>query len=801
MPNNREYSISVGRSRLETDWQPRRVSWKALTDRLRQVKRTPETVADYRAMSRQQRGKVKDVGGFVGGSLNSGRRKSDSVTSRSLVTLDIDYGQADTPDIIEDALYGSAWCLYSTHSHTAEAPRFRLVVPLSREVTPDEYVPLARKVADVIGIDLFDSSTYEPVRLMYWPSCPVDGEYVFVTNKVGNAPLDVDKWLATYRDWRNVSEWPVDRRTTRLVAGRGAKQEDPLAKGGIIGAFCRSYSITEAIAAFLPDVYEPTAQPDRYTYIGGTTTSGLVVYEDKWAYSHHGTDPCCEKLCNAFDLVRIHLFGDKDQDADINTPAPKTPSFVAMEKFARDDPKVSKVLTLDRLKEIDADFGDLTEDDKDWRALFKTDRKGNPLNIPFNYELICKNDRALKGAARLDLFTGNFVLQKDLPWRRMSLGPYWNNTDDNGLLCYVSEHYPICTKNALLDAHDLAMSQDCYHPVRDYLEALPAWDGTPRVETLLCDYLGAQDTELNRAMTRKHLVAAIARVMNPGEKYDYILTLIGPEGIGKTTLVKELVPNPLWFDNSLSSIEGKDAMEQLRGKWFLEMGELVNYNNATSEAYKNFISKQLDSFRPAYGRKNETYARQCVFFATTNETNFLKGVTGNRRFWTVECAVDLVTKNVWRDLAGERDQIWAEALHYYKQGEDLRLSDELERQAKALQELHNELARDERRGVIEAFIRKPVPVTWESLTMDQRRAWIRDLSSLQSEEPRVYRKSICAVEVLVECFGEKLDQKTRYRTKEINQILREMEGLEPGQTSRDPVYGLQRRYDIKMDLQ
>ena len=434
MSPNREYSISVGRSRLETDWQPRRVSWKALTDRLRQVKRTPETVADYRAMSRQQRGKVKDVGGFVGGSLNSGRRKSDSVTSRSLVTLDIDYGQADTPDIIEDALYGSAWCLYSTHSHTAEAPRFRLVVPLSREVSPDEYVPLARKVADVIGIDLFDSSTYEPVRLMYWPSCPVDGEYVFVTNKVGNEPLDVDKWLATYRDWRNVSEWPVDRRTTRLVAGRGAKQEDPLAKGGIIGAFCRSYSITEAIAAFLPDVYEPTAQTDRYTYIGGTTTSGLVVYEDKWAYSHHGTDPCCEKLCNAFDLVRIHLFGDKDQDADINTPAPKTPSFVAMEKFARDDPKVSKVLTLDRLKEIDADFGDLTEDDKDWRALFKTDRKGNPLNIPFNYELICKNDRALKGAARLDLFTGNFVLQKDLPWRRTSLGPYWNNTDDNGLL-------------------------------------------------------------------------------------------------------------------------------------------------------------------------------------------------------------------------------------------------------------------------------------------------------------------------------------------------------------------------------
>lgn len=792
----KEYQISVGRSRTETAWMNKTVTWATLAARLKNCKRTAESVSDYKAMSRPQKGKAKDTGGFVGGPIDGGRRKGDSIICRSLVTLDIDYGQTDTPDIVADVLYDTAWCLYSTHSHTPETPRFRLVIPLSRDVTPDEYIPIARRIAEQIDIDIFDSSTYEPSRLMYWPSCPRDGEYVYRCSGA-DTPLDADEILASYNDWRNVAEWPMDKRTMRLVHGTGAKQEDPLTKPGSIGAFCRVYGITEAIEFFLPDVYEKTAHDDRYTFIGGTTAAGLVIYEDKYAYSHHGTDPCCEKLCNAFDLVRIHKFGELDQDSDINTPVAKLPSFVAMERFVREDPKVSGQMAKEKLHELNEEFKDIPDDETDWIEQMQMDeRRKNFLASPFNFGLIIRNDPRLKGAARRDLFRARDIVVQDLPWRSKDIDPYWTNSDDNGLIDFMSEHYSLTGKTAILDAFDLAVSQDCYHPVRDYLKTLK-WDGTPRLDTLLSDYLGAVDCELVRAMTRKHFVAAVARVMRPGVKYDYILTLIGPEGLGKTSLIRTLARD--WFDNSISSIDGKDAMEQIRGKWLVEMGELTNYKNSTSEAYKNFISKQEDNYRPAYARKTETFPRQCVFFATTNEPNFLKGSTGNRRFWTVECGEDITTKDVWDDLPGEVDQIWAEAVVRFQEGEALYLSHELETKSRELQTAHNELAADDRAGMIEAFIRKELPTTWESMTMKQRQDWFRLSSETESSEPRMKRETICAVEVLVELFGQQLDEKTRYRTKDINQMLRELPELEYVGRARDKVYGLQRRFKILED--
>ena len=788
--------IVTGRSRHETKWKTRSLRWDELVQRLTTVKRTGETVEAYKAMTREQRGAVKDIGGFVGGTLKGDRRKASEVLSRSLITLDIDYGTPAVPDIVADMLCGTAWCLYSTHSHTPQTPRYRLVIPLSREVSADEYTPIALRIADDIGITLFDQSTYEPSRLMYWPSASKDGEFIGLAGD--GEPADADAILDSFNDWRNVAEWPVDPRGTQPTA-KGVKQEDPRLKTGIIGAFCRSYSITEAMDTFLPDVYEPTTHPDRWTFAGGSTYGGVVIYEDTWAYSHHGTDPCGGKLCNAFDLVRLHLYGGLDEKTDPETtPVNKLPSFIEMERMARGDKKVTGLRAKERMKELNEDFAQVQdEEDTDWMQDLQMDEKRKHfLPSPYNFGLIVRNDPNLRDKVRRDAFRGRDCVCDDLPWRKATdADPFWNNSDDNGLIDYVSKVYQLTGKQALLDANDLIMSQSTFHPVREWLESLE-WDGIERLDTMLCDYLGAEDNPLTRAMTRKHFTAAVARVMRPGCKYDYILTLIGPQGIGKSTLVKTMGGD--WFDDSMTSIEGKEGMEQIRGKWLIEFGELTNYKKSTSEAYKAFISKQEDSYRPAYGRKVEVYPRQCVFFATTNEPAFLKGDTGNRRFWTVECDKADIMKDVWDELPEEREQLWAEAVHYFRNGEKLYLPRELEKAAQQRQDDHNEVAADERIGVIEAFIRREIPQNWEDMTAKQRRDYFTfgtagEITALMETMPR---KTITAVEVLAECFGQTIDERTRYRTKEINQILRGFHWLRPIGLKYDRVYGRQRTFEI-----
>lgn len=790
------YKITTGRSRLETEWKRREITWQQLCAKLTKVKRTTESVAEYKVMTKAQRGKVKDIGGFVGGTLQGARRKASDVTGRSLVTLDIDYGTSNTPEVVADMLAGTAWCLYTTHSHTPKDPRFRLVVPLSREVTAEEYGPIARRIADDIGITLFDMSTYEPSRLMYWPSASRDAEFIGLTGE--GEPADADAILNSYTDWRNAAEWPVDPRGMQTSA-KGAKQEDPTTKTGIIGAFCRCYGIAEAIETFLPGVYTPTTQDDRWTFAEGSTHGGMVTYDNLWAFSHHGTDPCGGKLCNAFDLVRLHLYGELDSDTDPETtPVNKLPSFVEMERLARDDKKVKGQRAKERMQELSDDFADIpATEDTTWMEEMQMDEKRRHfLPSPYNFGLIVRNDPNLRDKVRRDAFRGRDCVCSDLPWRPASeADPFWGNSDDNGLIDYISKTYQLTGKQALLDAADLAMSQRTFHPVREWLESL-TWDGKERLDTLLIDYLGAEDNDLTRAMTRKHFTAAVARVMRPGCKYDYILTLIGPQGIGKSTLVKIMGGD--WFDDSLTSIEGKEGMEQVRGKWLIEFGELTNYKKSTSEAYKAFISKQEDSYRPAYGRKVEVYPRQCVFFATTNEPAFLKGDTGNRRFWTVECDKDIIYKDVWEELQDEREQIWAEAVQRFKQGERLYLPRELEKVAQQRQEEHNEVAADERTGIIEAFIRKEIPQDWEDMSAKQRRDYFQygDHGEITSLVEKTRRKTITAVEVLAECFGQPIDERTRYRTKEINQILRSFGWLKEIGLKYTKVYGRQRTYEI-----
>lgn len=794
----RELTISTAPNRFSKDWAPRSVTWEDLSRQLRNCKKTRETAEEYRSMSKDLKARAKDVGGFVGGYVK-GARKADAVTSRSLVTLDIDYARKDTLETARELLDGNAWCLYSTHSHRPESPRYRLVIPLDRDVTPEEYLPIARRIAEYIGIDTFDDSTYEPHRLMYWPSCPKDGEFVF---KEGEGdPLRADAMLATYRDWRNVLEYPLSSRVKDHRDHTGHKQEDPTEKGGYIGAFCRVYGISDAIAEFLPDVYEPTATPGRYTYAQGSTAGGLVVYEDKWAYSHHGTDPIGGREVNAFDLVRIHKFGDLDDQSGEETPVTRLPSFKVMEQLCESIPKVKVgAISAGLGRSAEEAFGGELEagEAEAWMHELRTVKNAIVCD-PFNCSLICDNDPALKGTVRYDEFADRAEITRDLPWRKVRPGSAWDDTDDKGLLWYMSKTYKVTGKQTILDAHDLVIQQSGHHPVRDYLNGLE-WDGTARLDTMLVDYLNAEDSPLVRAMTRKHMVAAVARIMHPGQKYDYALTLSGPEGTGKTTLIKKL--GMRWYSNSFSSgdVGNKESMEQVRGQWLIELGELVAVKKNTNEAFKNFITTDVDKYRPAYARKAAEFPRQCVFWATTNERYYLKGDTGNRRFWTVYVrgwGEDMPVKDVFEMSQAEVDQLWAEAVVRWKAGEPLYLPHDLDMQARALSEEANEISGDERIGEIEAFIRRPIPTDWQSKTRQERADWFRinrsEETVAQGVENR--RKYICSSEIVNELYQKEM---TRYERKEINQILLRIKGLRRigPNNSLDKAYGSQRRYKI-----
>jgi putative DNA primase/helicase len=781
-----KFKISTGNSRKDKLWKQKEVSWDEFVKRLSQTTVTSETQTEYRKMKKYQQDNVKDVGGFVAGELKEGRRRKENVLSRSMVTLDMDY--ADDAEAIAsniEMLYDYACCIYSTHKHTPEKPRLRIIIPLSRKVSADEYQAVSRMIAREIGIELFDDSTYEPNRLMYWPSTSSDGEYFF--RVIEGEFLNPDSILSLYKDWKDTSSWPVSSRQTAIIEKAMKKQEDPLKKEGMVGAFCRTYSITEAIEKFLPDVYEPSLMPDRYDYIPADSTAGVVIYDDKYAYSHHATDPACGKLLNAFDLVRVHRFGHLDEDVDEKK---QLPSYKAMVEFCVQDEEVKRQLAKEREEEVEEEFE--IEDD-DWQLSLELNKNGSVKDTPTNILIIMRNDPRLKGIA-YNQMTHLIDVNGELPWEQVK--PGWNDTDHAHLKMYFDRHYGIWSPTKVKDALLSAASERVFHPIRDYLDSLPVWDGTERVDTLLIDYLGAEDNSYTRAVMRKTLVAAVARIYEPGTKFDYILVLNGPQGIGKSTFFAKL--GGKWFSDSLtvSDMRDKSGAEKLQGYWILELGELAGLRKMDVETVKSFITRTDDKFRQSYGINVENHPRQCVIVGSTNSTSgFLRDVTGNRRFWPVR--VSGGTKKVWEMT--EIDQIWAEALAKYRGGEQLILTGEVEQIA--YDEQRDAMELDDREGIINDYLETLLPENWDSMDLYERKSFLAGQSEFGTEMPvgKVKREKVCVLEIWCECLGKDQSNLKRLDSYEIIGILKRIGGWESytgnkqGQT-RFSIYGNQKTF-------
>ena len=777
--NDKELEIAVASSRKAKTWRNRKILWSELAERLSKTTRTPETVAEYKAMKRDKQSDVKDVGGFVGGYLNNGHRTD--VRFRSVLALDADFAK---PELWEDwcSNFGYAAAIYSTHKHTPSAPRLRLVIPLSRNVTPDEYQAIGRKVADSLAdgsIDWFDDTTYQPERVMFWPSTSQDGEYIFRVND-GDF-LDADMFLGMYQDWQDMSAWPVSSRVSELVRRATTKQQDPLGKPGLIGAFCRAYSITDAIDAFVPD-YVPCDEPNRYTYAKGSTAAGVVVYEDKFSYSFHGTDPASMQLCNAWDLVRLHQFGELDEGTDPDIPVSSKPSYKAMAQLATEDPRVRAQIVEDRTAEAREDFADpLVE--TDWMAQLKITEKGGIAQTIDNIVIILEHDPSLVGRIAYNEMSHNVVLISGTPWHEVKGEAQWTDTDDANLRYYLERTYGISGKDKIFDAVNVVANKHKYHPVRDYLDSCD-WDGVPRVDELLIKYLGADDTPYTRAVTRKTLAGAVARIYNPGVKFDYMLVLrSAQQGIGKTSLVKLLGRD--WYSDSFSTVQGKEAYEQLHGVWIMEVGELAGMRKAEAESIKLFISKQVDRFRPAYGRRTEEFKRQCIFIGTTNETQFLRDTTGNRRFWVVEAKNTELSPDF-----GELDdallkQIWGEAIQIWRKGEKLYLSHALEEEARRIQS--NYEVEDPRAGLIEAYLNRLLPEDWDDMDEYSRKTWL-DSDAVG----KVERTIVSGAEIANEALGINFKKDT-WVSKDIAKIMESFPEWRRGPSSvRQRLYGQQR---------
>lgn len=793
MQYSRTFTISTANNRYSEQWSPVEMTWSSFVEKLGKPVVTAESFEEYMSYKKKKQDQIKDVGGFVGGTLANSLRRNSSIETRSLVTLDLDnLAHLDDEKILKTLhSLNCSFVVYSTRKHSKVKPRLRIIFPLAKDVSADEYEPIARKLASFIGMLYCDPTTFQPVRLMYWPSHSKDSDYVY--DYADKGLVDGQAILNMYDDWHDVRQWPEVPGAVKLHQNMAKKQENPLEKEGVVGAFCRRYSILEAIEEFLPGMYEHCdSAEDRLTFVGGSTTAGAVLYEDGlFLYSHHATDPCSQQLVNAFDLVRLHKFGHKDDSAEEGTPVGRLPSYLAMKDFILERTPVKIDLIRERQEQAMKEFavvlsddshqeevleGEVVEEEEEWEQYLECKSDGFPLPTIPNISLILRKDPKIREKIYYEEFSNRLLVRCPLPWGSSEKQVrIWADTDDSGLRWFFEKFYKISGVNKIMDGVNLISEENKENAVALYLQS-QTWDGIERLETLFIDYLGCVDNVYTREAAKLSMAAAVRRAIIGGIKWDYMPIFIGPQGVGKSTFLKILGGE--WFNDSLSSFEGKEACEVIQGSWIVEVSELTGLRKSEINIAKQFLTRQEDIFREAYGRRTKKYPRRCVFFGTSNDTEFLKDASGNRRFWPIDTFVQTPKKSIFQDLAKEIDQIWAEACELSKREDfHLILSKEAEMLARLEQESHRE--DNFKRGIIEEYLDKKLPKAWGSMDLFARRAYLQDYESQVSLHPEVFeRDRVCIAEIWEEALGNDKRFMRKADSFEIADIMSSMKGWE-----------------------
>lgn len=803
---SKEITISVGTSVSAKEWPAVKLSWDMFLRRLEATgkkNRSKETMAQFLALPKAEQNRLKDVGGFVGGLLKDNIRNDEHVISRDLLAIDLDNAKANLFELVQAAFPNTTFCVYSTRKHTTKHPRYRLLMPTSRDVKPEEYQPFVRQVVSKFDPNMsqVDTASFKISQLMFFPSVCADGEFVLASS--AGDWINVSDILNEIGDWHNADNWAKSE-TEKVgdIVKHALKAEDPWQKKNWIGACALAYTVQEMIAEHLSDTYTPVSAmgENRYTYIQGTSAGGGVIYGDgRWLYSFHDTDPAGHQLLNAFDLLRVHKFGSLDDPKREPYRDPtKRPSYKAMVEWCRNDPKVNaKYAEIRHKNNLEQRGVSVSDTDFSWMEALQTSPKtGAILSVLPNYECILVHDPKLQGLVAWDAFRELKMLTRWPKWRNRfrRLHKEWDESDLGYLLSYFVSTYGLGNMDLLkLAVNNIAGNDDnAYHEVQQYLEGL-SWDGKPRIATLAQDFLGAPNNDYVRTVIRKTLVAAVKRVFEPGCPWDKVPVFFGEQGIGKTLFVARLAKN--WGNTSINDFTGKNAMELLPGSWIVELGEMAGMGTHEMRYVKALISSPFDLFRGAYRADPKKHYRQCIFIATTNGRAFLIDKTGNRRWLPIDCSRERATKSLKMDgIEKYFDQVWAEAYHYYKQGESLVFPPEIWARAVFEQQMHEETRPLE--GLIESFVERKMPVDWASMSIDARRAYLRTPDTSNAVK-KIVRNKVCALEIYCEMLGRSLADNgmSRLAAIDIQQGLDKL--LKKGWKEAEPLdfgypYGMQK---------
>lgn len=779
-----KYTLSVAGSSASTKWKAVRYTWEGFLERLGKEVRSPESMREFDRLDRTARANLKDVGGYMAGELSGARRLKSAVLSRSMITLDVDYADELFPVEFETRFPGVAAVIYNTRSDRETSRRFRLIIPFADEVQdPVQYEAAARKMAELLGIDLFDPTTFQAERMMYWQSLSSDQPKVFEVFE--GEPISAEYLLSLYgnnEEWRDIRNWAFksdQEKETRAIVSK-AMAQNPREKAGLVGAFCRAYSVPAAIEKYLSDVYEIAPGNDRYTYKAGHSVGGMIVFDDLFCFSYHSTDPIADgHAYNAYDLVRVHKFGHLG----------KEDSTKEMNKLVCADKEcVKDMVTPDADLDDFDDYGDAVKSDSTKEVtelVWDLDGKGNKQVTVNNFVNAFKSDPLLNGLLAYDMLKETIVFTRpSFTAKGSKKGDLVNDTDISIIKGRIERMHGIYNDAKLNDAIEQVSSDNAFHPIKLYLESL-TWDGVPRIDTFLVDYMGAEDNAYTREAFRKMLLAAVTRIYEPGRKFDTALVFYSEQGVGKSTLIQRLSKG--WFNDSLTNLSGKESYEAIQFAWLVELAELSALRKSDVEAVKNFISKREDTYRGAYARRVKTHKRQCVFFGSTNDDEFLKDATGNRRFFPVEVKRTRKTRLIFEpEFDAVVDQLWAEAMEGYMLGEALTLSDEAEAIAGGTREEFTE--RTPIQGLIEEYLDRLFPADYEDRFLAQR---LDFLNGDLGEEGTETKNSFSLIELWTEALGRRKDEYTVVKARELSNAVKALKGWKRDKQARQKIYGPQ----------